>query len=30
MGDTLLPQAGDSDVAQLERTERAKFAIRAP
>ena len=29
MSDGLLPQAGESDVAQLERTERAKSAIRA-
>ena len=29
MSDGLIPQAGDSDAAQLERTERAKSAIRA-
>ncbi len=29
MSNGLLPQAGDSDAAQLERTERAKSAIRA-
>ena len=29
MSDGYLPQAGDSDEAQLERTERAKSAIRA-
>ena len=29
MSDGLLPQTGDSDAAQLERTERARSAIRA-
>jgi len=29
MSDGLIPQAGDSDAAQLERTERARSAIRA-